>query len=80
MELVPPECSLHPSSPCTEQDWRQCAACGRLVCTIHDDLIAVLYSGVHPTETDQVCSACVEAIYENGEVSMGNPYQWINRR
>jgi len=80
MELTPPECSTYPSSPCTEQDWRQCAACARVVCLVHDDLITVLYSGGNPAGSDEVCTSCIEFLYETGEVSMGNPWQYVNRR
>ena len=80
MELTPPECSLHPSTSCTEQDWGQCAACARVVCLVHDELITVLYSGVKPTGSDGVCSSCIEALYETGEISQGAEYQYVNRR
>jgi len=80
MELKPPECSSYPSTPCTEQDWKQCAACARLVCLLHDDLITVLYSGTRPTGTDQVCTSCIETLFETGEVMMSDPWQYINRR
>jgi hypothetical protein len=80
MELQPPECSSYPSTPCTEQDWKQCAACARLVCIRHDDLIAVVYSGVKPAGSDEVCSTCIEFLYETGEIMMSDPYQYINKR
>jgi hypothetical protein len=80
MELQPPECSLHPSSPCTEQDWKQCAACARVVCLLHDDLTVVVYSGLKPTGADEVCTSCIEFLFETGEIMMSDPYQYINRR
>jgi hypothetical protein len=80
VEFTPPECSLRPSTSCIEQDWGQCAACARVVCRVHDELIAVLYSGVEPTGADAVCSSCIEGLYETGEVSKGADYRYINRR
>jgi len=56
------------------------AACARLVCQIHDELITVLYSGANPTGFDRVCADCVEYLYETGEISQGEEYQYINRR
>jgi hypothetical protein len=49
MEIVPPECCTDPLTHCSEKDWVQCAACARVVCLVHDELITVLYSGVEPT-------------------------------
>ena len=80
MKLTPPDCCSESLTPCSEKDWAQCAACGRLVCPIHDELITVLYSGVKPTGSDGVCSSCIEALYEIGEISMGADYRYINRR
>lgn len=58
----------------------QCAAYARMVCLLHDDLITVQYSGMSPTGSDEVCSSCIEALYENGEISMSDPHRYINRR
>jgi hypothetical protein len=80
VELTPPECRTEPLTPCSESDWVQCAACGRLVCQIHDERITVLHSGEEPTGADEVCPACIESLYEIGEVSMGEQYQYVNRR
>jgi hypothetical protein len=80
MELAPPECSTYPSTSCTEEDWGQCAACARVVCLVHDELVSVLYSGVNPTGADGVCSSCIETLYEAGDIAMGDQYQYINRR
>jgi hypothetical protein len=80
VELTPPECSTEPLTPCKEENWVKCAACARLVCQIHDELISVLYSGPEPTGFDRVCSDCVEYLYETGEISQGEEYQYINRR
>ena len=80
MELAPPECSTYPSTSCTEQDRSRCAACARVVCLVHDELNAVRYSCVEPTGEDDVCSSCIEALYEAGELVMSDRYQYINRR
>jgi hypothetical protein len=80
MKLTPPECSTYPSTSCTEQDWGQCAACAHVVCLVHNELITVLYSGFEANGEDEVCSSCTEALYENGELVMGDRYQYINRR
>jgi hypothetical protein len=80
MDFPPPECHGSQSFLCSEKDWRHCAACGRQVCLIHAELITVLYSGKKPTGADEVCHICIEALFEAGEVSMGNPYQYVNRR
>lgn len=80
MELAPPECSTCSSTSCTERDWRQCAACARVVCLVHDELNQVRYSGVEPVGEEEVCAFCVEALYEAGELVMGDRYQYVNRR
>jgi hypothetical protein len=80
MKLTPPDCCSEPLTPCSEKDWPQCAACGQLVCLIHDELTTVLHSGVRPTGEDEVCSSCVDALYEAGELVMGDRYQYVNRR
>ena len=80
MELTPPECHTEPLTPCSESDWVQCAACGLLVCLVHDELITVLYSGPNPTGSDKVCADCIEFLFETGEISQGEEYQYINLR
>jgi hypothetical protein len=80
MELTPPECHTEPLTPCSESNWVQCAACGLLVCLVHDELTTVLYSGTKPTGSDKVCADCVEYLYETGEISQGAEYQYVNRR
>jgi len=80
MEIIPPECSTDLKYPCTEKDWVQCIECGRQVCIVHDEIITVLHFGDEPTGEDKVCKSCAEALYQAGEVSMGEQYQYINRR
>ena len=80
IELAPSECSLYPSTSCSEQDRGQCAACARVVYLFHDELIAVRYSGRNPKGADSVCADCIELLYENGKISRGADYQYSNRR
>jgi hypothetical protein len=80
MEIIPPDCCTETLTPCSENDWVQCAVCGRMVCPIHDELITVLYSGEKPTGADEVCSSCIKALFENGELVMGEEWQYIIRR
>jgi len=79
VEIIPPDCCTDTLTPCSENDWVQCAVCGRMVCLIHDERITVLHSGEEPTGADEVCLTCIESLYETREVSMGEQYQYINR-
>jgi len=48
----------------------QCAECARLICTVHDEVIPVRYSGKYAANTDNVCTACAEMLYERGDFQM----------
>lgn len=80
MELKPPECSTYPLTPCSEDDWKQCDRCGRLVCGIHDELLVIRHSGSHPNRGDsRMCRACAEFVYYKGEVMQSaDGYEFVN--
>lgn len=80
MEVIPPECHADASTPCSAPDWVRCAVCARMVCRLHHELIEVLYSGSHPTGADKLCTDCIAALWDNGEILMRERYQYINRR
>ena len=82
MEITPPACCTEPLTPCSESDWAQCDICAKLVCTVHDETVHVRHSGEgkYAANTDSVCSNCIAALYEAGEISMGKQYQDINRK
>jgi hypothetical protein len=81
MEIVPPECCTEPRTPCSEKGWVQCAECARLICTVHDEVIPVRYAGKYAANTDNVCTACAEILYERGDLQMNRSgYQYINHR
>jgi hypothetical protein len=80
MEITPPDCSTDTRTPCTEKDWTGCAVCGHLVCLVHDDLTTVYHAEEKSYGFDEVCSSCIDALYETGEISMGADYRYVNRR
>ena len=81
MDSPPPDCPNDQTFPCSERNWVQCAECSRLVCTVHDEVVAVRYSGKYAKSTDDICTRCVRSLYEAGELSaIRTGYQYINRR
>jgi hypothetical protein len=81
MDFAPPDCHTAQSFPCSEMDWVPCAECALLICSLHDDPVPVRHSGKHAAKTSSVCSPCVQALYERGDLSMiRNGYQYVNRR
>jgi hypothetical protein len=80
MEIIPPDCYTDLKYPCSEKDWVQCIECGQYVCLVHDEITKVQYSEDEPSGEDKVCNSCAEALYEAGVVSLGEQYQYINRR
>lgn len=80
MDFPSPNCLNDQTRPCSERDWVQCAGCSRLVCTVHDEVVAVRHSCEYAKSTDDICTRCVRRLYEAGELSaIRNGYQYINR-
>jgi hypothetical protein len=80
VDFPPPDCPDDQRLPCSEKDWVQCAGCSRLVCTVHDEVVAVRHSGKYAKDADDICTCCVRRLYEAGELSaIQNGYQYINR-
>ena len=81
MEIVPPDCCTEPHTPCSEKDCVQCAECARLICTVHDDPVPVRYGGKYAANTDNVCTACGEMLFDQGELAkIRGGYQYNYRR
>lgn len=76
-----PDCAGDSLMPCSEASWTHCDRCLRLVCRVHDELYEVRHSGIDPNRGgDEMCSTCLQAGVDSGEVVKNTAYEYINLR
>lgn len=67
-----PDCAEEKIWPCSAEDWRPCAKCGKLVCERHDYLVPVWPPEDGACEpADLVCRDCIELLWYRGDISQG---------
>jgi hypothetical protein len=80
MEPAPPDCCTNQLNPCSERDRVQCMECVRPVCLVHNVSVPVQYSGPHQAETKRLCILCAAALFDAGQILIGEKCCILKRR
>jgi len=80
METTAPECCMRLDTPCPEKDWVSCAKCGRRVCLNHDPVVPVRHSRENSAILEELCIGCAIALFDAGELAVGNECCYMDRR
>lgn len=73
-----PECAEETTWPCSADDWRPCAKCGKPVCERHDYRVPVFPPDPICCESpDMVCKECIAAMWCRGDISQGSQTKYL---
>jgi len=74
-----PDCAEERTWPCSDEDWRPCGKCGKLVCERHDYRVPVVPPGpICCGSPDMICKECIALLWYRGDISQGARMQYLS--